>query len=468
MVAGMLWVGVAALTVLLLWPALWAAPAQAVASVASEAAGNSTEPHKGNFLLGQSFLFDAPGPLYYPVTLFSRLTPWVLLGLLLAAAVPLSWRGPRRVPMLLLLCAALLFVAILSTLPKKLDRYALPAVPLLHILAAAGLALLWDRLRATGQRMQDDWHRLHRSLLPPLFFLVLALTLVIYHPYYLAYYSPLTGLLRPLGSAETERAHPVTDVVLVGWGEGLDRAADWLNAQPGIEAGEVATWSAPTLRPYLDTGVTWQGDTDERDRVNYLVVYVNQEQTGREAQYIDQVHGRCPVSHTVRLHGIDYAWIYELPLVRIAQPPGAQFGQVFTLADYVLEPPDACDCSPLTLTLAFQPLSRPEQPHFFFIHVIDSSGRMVQQLDIPLENLIVSAAWQSGETLFHPLGIPLPETAPPGDYRVIVGLYEPGTGAQVPITVNAGQEASTGAGTGTLHIATFQKTRIYQQQCAAP
>ncbi|NJP07139.1 MAG: hypothetical protein HC837_16730 [Chloroflexaceae bacterium] len=47
-----------------------------------------------------------------------------------------------RTPLLLLLGAIVLLLLALTILPKKFDRYALPAVPLLQILAACGLVWL--------------------------------------------------------------------------------------------------------------------------------------------------------------------------------------------------------------------------------------------------------------------------------------------------------------------------------------
>jgi 4-amino-4-deoxy-L-arabinose transferase-like glycosyltransferase len=460
--SGLLWFCTAALTVLLLWPALWVAPWQAIVSVTSEAVGNSTEPHKGNFLLGQSYLFDAPGPLYYPVTLLSRLTPWVVLGLAAAILSPSLRRSPRRVPLLLVACAAVLFVAILSLLSKKLDRYALPAVPLLHILAAVGLSWLFEQVGAWWVRGRESRTRIVRAVGIIGVGLVAAASLAWYHPYYLAYYSPLTHLLRPFTPGED-----IADVVLIGWGEGLDLVADWLNERPDIDAGEVSTWSAPTLQAYLSAPTTWQGALNSRDRINYLVVYVNQTQTGREGHFIGDIHGHCPPVHTVRLHGIDYAWVYERPMVHVIEPPGAQFGQAFILDDYVLEAPDSCTCEPLSLTLALDPLTQPEQPLFFFVHVLDAQGQAVTQFDIPLNDLIFSEYWQRDETLFHPLTIPLPPAAPPGEYQIILGLYNPATGTRQPIVKNP---ADTGAARPReqLPIVTFQLTETFQSHCANP
>ena len=50
-------------------------------------------------------------------------------------------------------------------------------------------------------------------------------------PYFLSYYNPA------LGGGRT-----ATQVLLVGWGEGLDRAAAYLNTKPNAQDLLVSSW----------------------------------------------------------------------------------------------------------------------------------------------------------------------------------------------------------------------------------
>ena len=54
-----------------------------------------------------------------------------------------------------------------------------------------------------------------------------------HYPYYLTYFNPLSG---------GNRSAP--QVLLVGWGEGLEKAADWLNQQPDPDTQHVISWYA--------------------------------------------------------------------------------------------------------------------------------------------------------------------------------------------------------------------------------
>lgn len=331
---------VAIITIFICWPALWVSPVQAMGSVFNEILFNGGAPHKDNFLLGSNFLLQDPGVLYYPVTLLSRTTPWCAAGLVLclfAAARYWGWLKDHAMPLLIIGATALLLIVALSSLPKKFDRYALPSVPLIHILAAVGI--YWFELQLPV---------LMRWVTDGLLTFVVAATLIKFHPYELSYYSPLTG--------GTKLA---SDVVLVGFGEGLDEAADWLNSRPDIMQGNVATWSPPTLRPYLNTDVLWQGSLIKS---NYLVVYIHQVQTGKEYQYVSTVHNRCPPDHVVQLNDIDYAWIYQMPLLQTINPPGMQFDDTVKVDDYTITPPFDCTCQPVSLTLVIEPLENQPLP----------------------------------------------------------------------------------------------------------
>ncbi|HXV98276.1 MAG TPA: glycosyltransferase family 39 protein, partial [Anaerolineae bacterium] len=77
-----LWGGVALILFFLLWPALWVAPFETLGRMVFDSfeVGGASEGHD-TFFLGQTL--DDPGPWFYPYTLAFRLTPVVMLGLLI-------------------------------------------------------------------------------------------------------------------------------------------------------------------------------------------------------------------------------------------------------------------------------------------------------------------------------------------------------------------------------------------------
>lgn len=417
--AGLLWLGVALLAAFAAWPALWVAPVRAITSVVNEMIVNGGTEHPHNFLLGSPD--HDPGALFYPVTLLARTTPWTglgLLALLVALARRWEWLRGRGALLLLLAFIALFVVGVLSAAPKKFDRYALPAIPLLLVLAACGLAwlggLMPGLLRQSGVLVLT---------------LMAATTLLLIHPYYLAYYSPLIG-----GSAGAVKAVPI------GWGEGLDLAADWLNAQPDIAQSVVGTWSPPSIQAYLNTTATWQ-ELIDTNRADYLVVYLYQVQTG--GLYFGEYHPACTPLHTVRIAGIDYVWIYKTPR-RQVQPLAARFGDAFAVNSFSVLPPNtACGASKLALTLGLQPLARPAQALNVFVHIIGAGGP-VAQFDFPLDALLPPAQWGAGETIEQPLELPLPADIASGKYQIFVGSYDPASGQRLPLQTTAPAHGADG------------------------
>ncbi|NJN68081.1 MAG: phospholipid carrier-dependent glycosyltransferase [Chloroflexaceae bacterium] len=76
------WGGIALLTVVALWPALWVSPVRVYEALRVGVEVEGAQPHMtGNFFLGHSD--PSPDWRFYPAALVLRTTPWALVGLLL-------------------------------------------------------------------------------------------------------------------------------------------------------------------------------------------------------------------------------------------------------------------------------------------------------------------------------------------------------------------------------------------------
>jgi hypothetical protein len=105
----------------------------------------------------------------------------------------------------------------------------------------------------------------------------------------------------------------------MGWGEGLDQAARFLNSQPGDEPPRVmlGLWSG-TFSYFFAGTIHWSdfspGETTVqqwRDS-DYCIIYINQWQRGRLPQeLIDYLAAKDPAL-VVQLQGLDYAYVYNL------------------------------------------------------------------------------------------------------------------------------------------------------------
>jgi hypothetical protein len=95
-------------------------------------------------------------------------------------------------------------------------------------------------------------------------------------------------------------------MMLVGWGEGLDQAAAYINAQPDGATATVAVYYPLTVNfQALLSGraVNYSANMSP----TYVVDYINARQRN---QVPPQVLVKIP-EHTVQINGIDYARVYR-------------------------------------------------------------------------------------------------------------------------------------------------------------
>jgi hypothetical protein len=277
------WLIGSAAVVYAFWPAMWARPLRAIERMAvytQEKGGSPMD--AGGFFLGTPVA--DPGPLYYAVALPLRLSPLVLLGLVLWLAL----RAPRiRSGVGVMLLIGLGLAGILALLPKKADRYILPAIPFLIVVAAVGIATVSER-----------WRAIRASVAVAGVVVVETALLVMVWPYPLAAYNPLVG-----GSRAAE------EWISVGWGEGLDQLAPVLNDRPDGAFLTVSTPYPEVLQAQLGGRAV---DLDAYDIADYVVEYVAASQRHLRSPSLGEALAEREPIGRVEIAGIPYAQLYEL------------------------------------------------------------------------------------------------------------------------------------------------------------
>jgi len=291
LVSSTTWCLVAIFVFFLLWPAMWVDPLGTIRSVLDTAFGFAAIPGgTSDFFLGRHVA--DPGPWFYPIALAFRTTPLVLLGL--AVALPLLFTGrktQKRGNLAAILAYACLFTILLTLGAKKFDRYMLPVILALDIVAAWGMVELGELVRQRFRVSSFEFG------VWGLLFLLQAGHTLSYHPYYLAYYNPLLG--------GTQRA---VEVLPLGWGEGMDLAARYLNQEEDAPDLLVATGGIPGFAP-LFRGQT-EGLTEHNlATADYAVLYVSDVQQQNSPE-VTAIYGQQQPEHVVNIHSVDYAWIY--------------------------------------------------------------------------------------------------------------------------------------------------------------
>jgi 4-amino-4-deoxy-L-arabinose transferase-like glycosyltransferase len=403
----LIWGAVAGVTVLLLWPAALVAPVRVLDLLRSGVEENGAVPHSnGNFFLGRPD--PAPGPLFYPVALALRTTPLTLIGLLLLPLAAWRAQAAARRDYAALAGLVILLVVGLSLFPKKHNRYLEPAFPAADILAAAGLASVLSSPSGRGRRAAAATAALGA---------VAVANAVSWHPYGIAAFNQLLGGA-PAGA----------NTFLIGWGEGLEQAAAWLNQQPDIAQTQVATEIKDSLGRYLAPGArVLTPRKDITPGIGYVVVYARYVQGEAPDPPFDQFYGRAEPAHVVQIHGVPYAWIYQVAPAT-AQPSAAEFGGALRLRGYTLaaQPGQA---GAYALRLAWQATQPLADDYAAFVHLIGPDGQRYAQLD----PRVPSAGLAARRYLTTDLVLQLPANAPPGQYRLVIGLYEPASGRRLAL-----------------------------------
>ena len=109
------------------------------------------------------------------------------------------------------------------------------------------------------------------------------------------------------------------EVMMIGWGEGLDQAARYLNAQPAPERLRAAAWVWNGTFSYFFKGRSLDGrftpdsaSLRQWRETDYCVLYINQRQRGRLPPELVEYMERLDPVMTVRIQGLEYARVYDL------------------------------------------------------------------------------------------------------------------------------------------------------------
>jgi|HigsolmetaAR202D_1030399.scaffolds.fasta_scaffold00005_51 4-amino-4-deoxy-L-arabinose transferase-like glycosyltransferase len=409
------WLLGALLCVFSLWPALWSTPITALTRYIEEITANGGRPNgDGQFFLGKAV--DDPGPLFYLVANAFRATPELCLGLvcflvwliieLRARKLKQTLQAPQLRSLLILAGFVLFWSAVMTIGPKKFDRYVLPTWPSLFILAGFGFAWGSEKLVTAIK-----WPPAAKYLCALLIGLVALIPNILYHPHYLSYYNPL------LGGGKVAQHN-----LLIGWGEGMEQVAAFLQSRSDLTYAPVASALGATLRPFLSIPVE-NIDHVGRKPVNYAVVYLESIQRNAYPEVYERIRNTLPIQR-IQIHGIEYAEIYQVPRP-YDYPLDAQFGTAIHLWGYSFS--NNNDNS-LTITPSWDVRDRIDDDYMLFVHLIDQQGNKIAQSDLsPAGDGPPTSTWEVGQQIAVPISLFPAEELKTGHYRIIIGLYHPET-----------------------------------------
>jgi 4-amino-4-deoxy-L-arabinose transferase-like glycosyltransferase len=239
---------VAALTLYAVWPRLWLHP---IASL-DASLDKLSQPHTPEPFLGA--ITNTPGPHYFLVYLFATLPVLILAGVI-AYLVRVARERSRTA---IVVAAWFLIPMAVVASPVRQDgvRYVMPCVLALAVASAAG----WDFVVALFQA------RLRRAftIVTTALGVYLAITLAVIHPYYLDYFGEQVGgagIVSRKGWFET-----------AWWGEGLDRAVDYVNEHAAPSARVFRNCIEPVHLAWFREDL-WLPLTNNPQEATWIVTY---------------------------------------------------------------------------------------------------------------------------------------------------------------------------------------------------
>jgi 4-amino-4-deoxy-L-arabinose transferase-like glycosyltransferase len=300
---------IAGVVFVLFWPAMWVAPVNTLQNVGAGLEKVVENPHEGwGYFMGVVTTTDNYGPLFYPVVLVMKLTPvslvFFLVGLLgLLYSFYKSKFSDENLTVIFLLLFIALFYLLMTISEKKMDRYLLPVFPYIDILAAMGICVCYSfisrRISRTITSKYKGIFTKGRSycVLVILVIILQAALIVPITPYYLSYSNPVV-----LGGPQH-----APEYILVGWGEGMDLAAAYLNNKTDAEHLRV-------FEQYSGFQSYFKGSaTRDVVKTDYIVFYSSMVQRHYNEDLWNLYRNETP-EKVIVLNNIEYCWIYRTHL----------------------------------------------------------------------------------------------------------------------------------------------------------
>ncbi len=413
-----------------------------------QASGHGNVTYFNGELIGR---FEGPGILFYPITWLWRTTPSTLVGVALALVACLA--GPRvgatkaeRRMVGYVLLFAVCFALFMDLGEKRFDRYLLPAFPPIALAAGIGWIVL---LRRLWQIFPPPWGRVIAILGGVLVVAAQAWVSLPLTPHYMAYYNPWMG--------GGQRAPAV---MMVGWGEGLDEAARYLNVKGNPDDLEIASWYSAGSFSYFFDGRKVDGLEFDRmpaiDRwldTDYFVLYIHQWQRQLpELQFLNYMR-RFEPEHEIVINDIPYVQIYagqDVPpppyLSSGRAPRFVDWGGAIRLLGYVLPEEPLAPGDTLQADFLLENIAPIDRNLNVLVRVVDAAGNeLLRDEGWPWGSATsgwpLNDIWRDGHTFS------VPDSAEPGVYRIELSFYDPSSLEPLPAV-----DAQTGEVLPPIHV----------------
>ncbi len=142
-------------------------------------------------------------------------------------------------------------------------------------------------------------------------------------------------------------------------------------------------------------------------------------------------------------------WPLNTTLPDAVTPIRVNFGPDIQLAGFMYENSGET----LDVVLYWRAQSPPQADYFSFVHIVNEAGEIAaQQAFVPVNGLRPSRGWRENEVLEDAYTFDLTADLPPGDYAIIVGLFNPETGERPSVSYHDQPQADNQFTLGTITL----------------
>jgi hypothetical protein len=374
-----------------------------------------------------------------------QLTSFYLVAVLWLAGLGVALRAER--PWLILLARDGLYIAAFVGLGVPAAQwYYAPLMPGVALLAGRGVQLLADSLVRAGETVSRRYRG--RALPGPARSLLGGLALAGAIAILLTSFYPASRRLIEQNPDWKARIYPETGRWLA---ENTNAPANFAT----IDIGHLGYWSG---RPIVDIVGLAQPDVAAniaRGDFGYAIRHYRPDMVLIGFSWLPEIQSQAwfQADYAVRHYFIYQDYPEPLVLfsrrqgVKVQPPPvpatairplAVDFNRQARLTGYQLNP-SLGPGSPLNLTLFWQATAPIMVDFTVFVQLVDSENRLVAQRDSkPQDGFYGTRFWQPGEVIIDPHTVPLGPEIPPGEYTLLVGLYEVESGSRLQILDEAG------------------------------
>jgi hypothetical protein len=158
---------------------------------------------------------------------------------------------------------------------------------------------------------------------------------------------------------------------------------------------------------------------------------------------------------------VDVGTITITPLERSFSAPesaitsGYNLGGAITLDGLTLSTRAPQPGGQIDVSLTWKDVRPIDTRYTVFVHLVDASGKLRGQHDgPPSAGVWPTTTWIPGQFVVDRHSIPIDAGAPPGDYHLEIGLYDPSTGKRLPVTSPDGRPAGDYITIGDVRVGT--------------